>query len=122
MYEHLFSPLKIGSLTIRNRVIMSAMGCGTANSDNTVSERQITYYTERAKGGVGLIITGVTRVNDATGAMDANQISVSSDRTIPSIRRLAESVHAQGAAIFLQLHHPGNQTSPRTAYRWSKWN
>lgn len=113
MYEHLFSPLKIGSLTIRNRVIMSAMGCGTANSDNTVSERQIAYYTERARGGVGLIITGVTRVNDATGAMDANQISVSSDRTIPSIRRLAESVHAQGAAIFLQLHHPGNQTSPR---------
>ena len=49
MYEHLFSPLKIGSLTIRNRVIMSSMGCGTANPDTTASDRQIAYFTERAK-------------------------------------------------------------------------
>jgi len=113
MYDSLFSPLKIGSLTIRNRVIMAAMGCGTANRDGTVSERQIAYYTQRAQGGAGLIITGVTRVDDETGAMDANQISVSKDETIPSIQRLVRAVHAQGAAIFLQLHHPGNQTSPR---------
>ena len=79
MYDSLFSPLKIGSLTIRNRVIMAAMGCGTANRDGTVSERQIAYYTQRAQGGAGLIITGVTRVDDETGAMDANQISVSKD-------------------------------------------
>ena len=61
MYKHLFSPLKIGSLTIRNRVIMAAMGCGTANKDTSVSQRQIAYFTERAKGGAGLIITGVSR-------------------------------------------------------------
>ena len=113
MYEHLFSPLKIGSLTIRNRVIMSSMGCGTANPDTTASDRQIAYLSERAKGGVGLIITGVTRINDETGAMPANQISVSRDENIPSIRKLADSIHAQGAAIFLQLHHPGNQGSPK---------
>lgn len=111
MYEHLFSPLKIGSLTIRNRVIMSSMGCGTANPDTTASDRQIAYFTERAKGGVGLIITGVIRVNEKTGKMPANQISVARDENIPSIRRLADSIHAQGGAIFLQLQHPGNQGS-----------
>lgn len=113
MYEKIFSPLKIGTLTIRNRIIMSAMGCGTANRDGTSSERQIQYLTERAKGGAGLIITGVTRVNDETGAMDANQISVVSDENIFAIRKLTDSIHKEGAAVFLQLHHPGNQTSTR---------
>ena len=113
MYDNLFSPLKIGSLTIRNRVIMSSMGCGTAHKDGKVSDRQIAYFTERAKGGVGLIITGTTRVNGDTGIMPANQISVECDENIPSIRRLADSIHAQGAAIFLQLNHPGNETYPR---------
>lgn len=111
MYKHLFSPIKIGSLTIRNRVIMAAMGCGTANKDTSVSQRQIAYFTERAKGGAGLIITGVSRVNDNTGATDSNQISLAKDENIPSIRRLADSIHKEGTAIFIQLFHPGNQTS-----------
>lgn len=113
MYDNLFAPLKIGTLTIRNRVIMSSMGCGTANKDGKVSDRQIAYFTERARGGVGLIITGTTRVNGDTGIMPANQISVECDENIPSIRRLVDSIHEQGAAIFLQLNHPGNQTYPR---------
>jgi len=110
-YPTLFSPIQIGKLKIRNRIIMPAMGSGTANKNTTVSDRQIAYLTERAKGGCGLIITEVTRVNDETGAMDANQISVARDANIPSIGRLADSVHRYGTAIFVQLHHPGNQTS-----------
>ena len=109
-YEHLLSPLKIGSLTIRNRVIMGAMGNGTENMDQTMGECSIAYYAERAKGGVGLIINETTRVTDEPhGCMGPRQSSAASDRLIPSLKELADAVHFYGGAIFMQLHHPGRQ-------------
>ena len=109
-YEHLLSPLKIGSLTIRNRVIMGAMGNGTENMDQTMGECSIAYYAERAKGGVGLIINETTRVTDEPhGCMGPRQSSAASDRIIPSLKELADAVHFYGGAIFMQLHHPGRQ-------------
>ena len=109
-YEHLLSPLKIGSLTIRNRVIMGAMGNGTENMDQTMGECSIAYYAERAKGGVGLIINETTRVTDEPhGCMGPRQSSAASDRLIESLHELAEAVHFYGGAIFMQLHHPGRQ-------------
>lgn len=110
-YPKLFSPGKIGTLEIRNRVIMTSMGCGMANPDGTPSEQMIAYYTERAKGGVGLICTEVTRVNDDNGVCEAIQLSVSQNKHIAGIRALADSVHRYGARIFIQLHHPGRQTN-----------
>ena len=56
-FRTLFSPIKIGDLQLKNRIIMPAMGTNLSNSDGTVSDRAITYYVERAKGGAGLIIT-----------------------------------------------------------------
>lgn len=109
-YPNLFSPLKIGSLTIRNRVVMGAMGNGTANPDQTISDRAIAYYAARAKGGVGLIVNEVTRVNDEHGMMTDRQTSVTDDKFIPDLKRLADAVHYYDGAIFIQLHHPGRQT------------
>ena len=109
-YPKLFSPLKIGSLTIKNRVVMGAMGNMTANSDQTVSDREIAYYAARAKGGVGLIVNEVTRVNDEHGMMGDRQTSVSEDKFIPGLTRLADAIHYYDSAIFIQLHHPGRQT------------
>lgn len=108
-YEYMLSPLKVGSLTLRNRIIMGAMGSATANEDATVSECERAYYAERAKGGVGLIITEVTRVNDKHGVMMPKQTSAADDKYIPGLRALADEVHFYDGAIFLQLHHPGRQ-------------
>ncbi|MDK2966146.1 NAD(P)/FAD-dependent oxidoreductase [Lacrimispora sp.] len=110
-YPNLFSPLKIGSLTIRNRVVMGAMGNMTANPDQTVSDKEIAYYAARAKGGVGLIVNEVTRVNDEHGMMGDRQTSVTDDKFIPDLTRLADAVHYYDGAIFVQLHHPGRQTA-----------
>ena len=110
-YPHLFTPGKIGSLEIPNRIIMTAMGCGMANPDGTPSEQMIAYYTERAKGGVGLICTEVTRVNDDTGVCEAIQLSVSKTEHIVGIQKLADSIHQYPAKLFIQLHHPGRQTN-----------
>ena len=67
MYEKLLSEGKIGNLTLKNRVVMTAMGVDCAEPDGTAGKRVQDYYVERAKGGVGLIVTEVTRVNDSHG-------------------------------------------------------
>lgn len=118
-YPRLLSEIKIGSLTLRNRVVMGALGNDTCEADQTVGIRACAYYAARAKGGAGLIINETTRVTDALhGCMGDHQTSAASDRMIPSLRRLADAVHAEGAAIFLQLHHPGRQgyNSERLCY------
>ncbi|OAA90118.1 FAD-dependent oxidoreductase [Clostridium coskatii] len=109
-YENLLSPINIGSLKIRNRVVMGAMGSATANENATISECECAYYAERAKGGVGLIINEVTRVNNDTGIMMPRQSSAATDECIPGLRKLANAVHYYDGAIFIQLHHPGRQT------------
>lgn len=109
-FKNLLSPINIGTLKIRNRVVMGAMGSGTANDNATVSECECAYYAERAKGGVGLIITEVTRVNNETGIMMPRQTSAATDDCIPGLAKLAKAVHFYNGAIFIQLHHPGRQT------------
>lgn len=108
-YDLLFSPMKIGNVEIKNRVVMAPMlmGFGTFNGDAT--EQMINYYEERAKGGTGLIVTEITRVNDLSGASSFGQLSASKDRNIPSIKKLAHRVQKHGAKIFVELHHPGRQ-------------
>lgn len=110
-YEHLFSKGKIGSLELKNRVVMTAMGIGLANPDGTASERIIKYYEERAAGGVGLIVTEVTRVNDEHGVGEALQLSVTRDEHIEPLRIFTDVIHQYGTKLFLQLHHPGRQTA-----------
>lgn len=108
-YEKLLSPGRIGGLEIKNRVVLTGMMMGVCESGCHVTERCIEYYTERARGGVGLIMTGVCRVDERYGASAPNQINLTSDRYIPEIRRLTESVHEAGGRIFLELQHPGRQ-------------
>ena len=57
MYTHLASPGKIGSLTIKNRMAMTAASASLSEPDGTMTEDMLAYYAARAKGGVGLIIT-----------------------------------------------------------------
>lgn len=88
---------------------MSPLHLGLANIDGTLSERFMDYYEERAKGGTGLIITEITRVNDYHGATSFLQPAISQDYHIPSMTEFANRIHKHGAKIFVQLHHPGRQ-------------
>jgi 2,4-dienoyl-CoA reductase-like NADH-dependent reductase (Old Yellow Enzyme family)/thioredoxin reductase len=109
----LFERGRIGNLELKNRVVMTAMGCSFASSTGEASDEMIRYYADRAKGGCGLIITEITRVDDETGIGTPNQLSVTKEEDIPRLTRLAEAVHAYDTKIFVQLHHPGNQTPAR---------
>ena len=68
-YEKLFSEGQIGTVQLKNRVVMSPMVLGTGGLDGTPGEQMMQYYEERAKGGVGLIITEATRVDEKHGPL-----------------------------------------------------
>ena len=112
-YEKLFEPGVIGGLELKNRIVMPAMGCSLAESSGEAGERMIKYYADRARGGAGLIITEITRIDNETGVGTPNQLSVTDTYMIGQLSRLAEAVHAYDTKIFVQLHHPGNQTPSR---------
>ncbi|ULO06418.1 FAD-dependent oxidoreductase [Paenibacillus sp. 19GGS1-52] len=106
-HEILFQPLKIGKLEIKNRFAMAPMGPGgLCDIDGTYNERGVEYYVERAKGGTGLIMTGVTMVeNDiekcALPSMPCPTLSPLN--FVKTGLLMTERVHAYGAKIFLQL-------------------
>lgn len=103
------SPMKIGSCEIKNRIVLPPMLMGFGKFDGCVTEKLLDYYEERAKGGTGLIMTEITRVNDKTGSAAFAQLAASHDYHIDSLRELAGRIHKHGAKIFVQLHHPGRQ-------------
>jgi 2,4-dienoyl-CoA reductase-like NADH-dependent reductase (Old Yellow Enzyme family)/thioredoxin reductase len=109
MYEKLFSEGKIGKVTFKNRLVMSPMGIGLAELDGTPGDEMIAYYAARAEGGAGLVIPEITRVNDVHGAGMLRQLSVSQDRHIEPLAKLAAAIHAKDSKIFIQLHHPGRE-------------
>jgi len=110
-YPHLFTVGKIGSLKLKNRVVMPAMGTRLATTNGELTEQQIRYYEERAKGGTGLIITEFTTVDFELGRAAANQLRFDDDCFIPGFRRLADAVHTYGARVFVQLHHAGREST-----------
>lgn len=105
----LFSPMNIGSVKIKNRIVMAPMCMGFGQYNGCATKTMMDYYEERAKGGVGLIFTEITRVNDITGASSFGQLGMSHDYQIPSVKELADRVHKHGCKIMVELHHPGRQ-------------
>ena len=108
-YELLASPMKIGSCEIKNRIVMPPMLMGFGQFDGRPTEQLMDYYEERAKGGCGLIMTEITRVNDQTGSAAFAQLAASHDYHIEPLREMAQRIQRHGAKFFVQLHHPGRQ-------------
>ena len=106
-FAKLLSPGRIGTMTLRNRMFVTAMGVSLAEDDGTAGDRLIAYHDEQAKGGVALIVTGVMGVAWPAGAVQPNQSAISDDRFLPGLLRLTDTVHAHGAMIAAQLHHGG---------------
>src|SRR5512136_741404 len=103
-FENLFSPFQIGSLELKNRIVMPPMATNFAGEDGFVNERHIAYYLRRARGGVGYITsehTGVLR----QGRAFPNMALIDSDQHIPSFKKLVEAVHKEGGKIVIQINH-----------------
>jgi 2,4-dienoyl-CoA reductase-like NADH-dependent reductase (Old Yellow Enzyme family)/thioredoxin reductase len=108
-FPRLFSPMRIGSTEIRNRIVFAGHGSRFVDWHSFhLNERQAHYLAERARGGVGLIIQGSSMVHP-TGLAAAGVNEVWSDDSIPSYARITSAVHEAGAKIFGQLSHLGRQ-------------
>jgi 2-enoate reductase len=105
--EYLFSPIQVGSMTIKNRIKMSAMGIhykDLINPDGSYTPRGIAYFIERAKGGVGLITTGAAQVqHHFESDKDGTDISTAGQAYIDGMKPLTDGVHKYGAKIITQL-------------------
>lgn len=108
-YEHLFTPIQIGSMTVPNRICHVPTDVSSSNADGSVSERDIHHHSQIAKGGAGLIIVGATSPDGQTGRPTVTGLVADSDSCIPGLARLAEGMHKYGAKCVVQLQHPGRQ-------------
>ncbi len=105
----LFTPKSIGNVELKNRFVMTAMDVGMAKFNGTPTDLLTDYYLQRVQGGVGLIITGICRVNNIHGVAEPRQISLTNNRRIKPFQEMNQKIHQEGGKIIVQLHHPGRQ-------------
>ncbi len=108
-FQKLFTPLQIGKLELKNRIVMPPMATNFADPEGTVNERHIAYYRRRARGGAGLIIfehTGIAK----EGKAFPNMALIDSDSKISPFKKLIQAVHGEGGRFFIQVNHAGRQT------------
>ncbi len=119
--EKLFEPIKIGPYVLKNRIVFAPMRNQLNLTSGEVSERTVSHYATRAKGGAAMIILEDTAV-DVRHTMRPLQLGIWDDKFIPGLHRLAEAIHINGALACVQLHHPGmwgtNPVSPSGAPCW----
>jgi 2,4-dienoyl-CoA reductase-like NADH-dependent reductase (Old Yellow Enzyme family)/thioredoxin reductase len=107
--NHLFSPVQIGAIRIKNRIAMAPMATDFAEGDGTVSERLIDYYEARARGGAGLIIMEVCTIDGASPYIPRT-VGIWDDSFVTGLARLTDAVHAHGCRIIPQMAHPGPES------------
>jgi len=101
----LLDPLKVGSLELKNRIVMPPMHTGYADAEGMVTEKLLKHYSDRASD-LGLLIVEHSYVVPR-GRVGPNQLGSYSDDLIPGLTRLVETVHEKGTPIALQLNHGG---------------
>lgn len=112
-YPHLSSPGRIGNLTLKNRVAMTAASASLSEPDGRMTEAMLAYYEARARGGVGLILTEMVCVDEQRGVLFPRELSAARDENLPAFRALAARLHPYGTKVFAQLFHPGANADPK---------
>jgi len=101
-------PGRIGSLTLRNRIVRAATSETMAEEDGAVTDQLVGFYERLSAGGAGLLVTGHIYV-DPRGQCSPRQMGLYDDRLVPGFRRLTDAVHRHGGAIFAEISHAGSQ-------------
>ena len=109
MYNRIFSPVSIGSLSLKNRLVVPPMVANMFTEAGEVTEQYIAYIVERAKGGFGLIITENLGISPGARAFVRNG-GIWSDSQCAGLALLTQKVHEAGGRIAAQLYHAGRET------------
>ncbi|WP_057736410.1 FAD-dependent oxidoreductase [Liquorilactobacillus uvarum] len=106
-YSHLFEPITINGMTLRNRIIMPPMGTNFANYDGTITDNHIKYYEQRAKGGTALITLENVCFDYPMGTNGTTQLRMDNDQYLPGLWKFNEKMHSFGACTSVQINHAG---------------
>src|SRR4051812_3245282 len=106
-FAHLLAPGRIGSLDLRDRILMCPMGDSLCNDDGSISDNQAAYFEARSRGGAALLLVGSVSIAYPRASFDARQVAASNDRYLPGLADLTARVHAHGGRIAAQLVHNG---------------
>ena len=110
-FARLLATGRIGRLSLRNRIIMPAMGTEFAGEDGCVTERLKDYYAARARGGAGMVIVECSCVDYPAGRTLRTEIAIDDDRYLGGLADLADAIKRYGARAAIQLHHVGAATT-----------
>ncbi|MDO4178024.1 MAG: FAD-dependent oxidoreductase [Phascolarctobacterium sp.] len=108
----LLQPARLGRLKLKNRAVMSPMVINQALRDGSPSEAVIKYYSERARGGIGLIIVEGTDIARTHCNSGPNRLALADKINLVAFEKLVRGVHAYGTKIVLQMIHPGAASGP----------
>ena len=106
-YPTLFTPFRIGSVELKNRLGLAPMTRTSANPDGTATEEMLAYYRKFARGGFGLIITEGTYPDEAHSQGYIDQPGIANEEQVEAWKKVTDAVHQEGAKIFTQLMHAG---------------
>lgn len=109
-FPHLFEPIQIGKTTVKNRIFMPPLSTNLADK-GYVTDALVEHYSNRARGGVGLIVTEVTTV-EPTYTYLPGDMSIYDDSYIPGWKKLVDAVHKYDTKILSQLFHPAYMAFP----------
>lgn len=110
-YPHLFSPIKIGSLTLKNRIASAPTSLATLGRGGYPSLENIAYYDLRARGGACMVTLGDVIV-DPSGLAHPEAVCLKDPDVVPHIRRVAEAIRSHGAVASIEIDHGGCHCSP----------
>jgi 2,4-dienoyl-CoA reductase (NADPH2) len=117
-FERLLAPGRIGTLELRNRIIMCPMGDSLCEPDGTISANQAAYFEARARGGAALLLVGSMGIAYPRASFDERQVGVSDDRFLDGLMDLTERVHSHGGRIAAQLVHNGQMSLHDVSKGW----
>jgi 2,4-dienoyl-CoA reductase-like NADH-dependent reductase (Old Yellow Enzyme family)/thioredoxin reductase len=112
-WESLNRPIKIGSLTAKNRIEAAPTLTCIAHADQSVSRELVEFYQTQAKGGAGIITLLETAIDSDRAIAQPTQLNLGSDFFIPGLASVAEVIKSQGALASIQLNHAGRQAASR---------
>jgi 2,4-dienoyl-CoA reductase-like NADH-dependent reductase (Old Yellow Enzyme family)/thioredoxin reductase len=111
VFSRLFSPGRVGSLELSNRIVFAATSSELADREGLIGDDAVEYYAERARGGAGLIVVEATYVEREGKRLHHNAM-LHEDRFIPGMRKIVDAIHSEGAKAALQLNHGGRESVP----------
>ena len=111
-YPHVFSPLKVGNITLKNRIQFSPMVSCLSSERGEVTNDYVEFLGMQARTGAGLVTIGATSVDDETGTDFRGELRITSDDNIAGLKRIADEVHRYGAKVSVEMCHAGRGAAP----------